>query len=306
MRCKHSRVLFIIRERLHRESCDGDVFIVMPRNRRIVRMFSFDKPIYGTPLRVWQTIKKTILFSAWRNNTGRMNWPSGRWSRFWKISWFRCHPCEWNQTWKIGYQKSVIFANWLNVRQSFSKKHLILPIRNVGDRHQRIHSKAKKMILTDKRRKMIMMALMILFNTDWVTKNKLQEAKESSKKERDLSNRPDGYKTMGLSGEAIALSGSILERDLCLLRWRDELSIDNNLAERTIRKLTTQRNNSLHYGSEAGAEMAATYHSVIGTVKLRCSSVWNFIGTFFKNIFNRCRNYVNMVTDKITLATRQC
>ena len=43
-----------------------------------------------------------------------------------------------------------------------------------------------------------------------------------------------------------------------------ELPIDNNLAERTIRKLTTQRNNSLHYGSDAGAEMAATYHSVIG------------------------------------------
>ncbi|EKC73177.1 transposase [human gut metagenome] len=47
-----------------------------------------------------------------------------------------------------------------------------------------------------------------------------------------------------------------------------ELPIDNNLVERTIRKLTTQRNNSLHYGSDAGAEMAATYHSVIGTVKL--------------------------------------
>ena len=73
-----------------------------------------------------------------------------------------------------------------------------------------------------------------------------------------------------------------------------ELPIDNNLAERTIRKLTTQRNNSLHYGSDAGAEMAATYHSVIGTVKLHGSSVWNFIGTFFKNIFN------------ITLATGQC
>ena len=37
MRCKHSRVLSIIRERLHREPCDGDVFIVMSRNRRIVR-----------------------------------------------------------------------------------------------------------------------------------------------------------------------------------------------------------------------------------------------------------------------------
>ena len=85
-----------------------------------------------------------------------------------------------------------------------------------------------------------------------------------------------------------------------------ELPIDNNLAERTIRKLTTQRNNSLHYGSDAGAEMAATYHSVIGTVKLHGTSVWNFIGTFFKNIFNGCRDYVNMVPDKITLATSQC
>ena len=84
-----------------------------------------------------------------------------------------------------------------------------------------------------------------------------------------------------------------------------ELPIDNNLAERTIRKLTTQRNNSLHYGSDAGAEMAA-YHSVIGTVKLHGSSIWNFIGTFFKNIFNGCRDYVNMVPDKITLATSQC
>ena len=85
-----------------------------------------------------------------------------------------------------------------------------------------------------------------------------------------------------------------------------DLPIDNNLAERTIRKLTTQRNNSLHYGSDAGAEMAATYHSVIGTVKLHGSSVWNFIGTFFKNIFNGCRDYASMVPDKITLATGQC
>ncbi len=85
-----------------------------------------------------------------------------------------------------------------------------------------------------------------------------------------------------------------------------ELPIDNNLAERTIRKLTIQRNNSLHYGSDAGAEMAATYHSVIGTVKLHGSSIWNFIGTFFKNIFNGCRDYVNMVPGKITLATSQC
>ena len=48
------------------------------------------------------------------------------------------------------------------------------------------------------------------------------------------------------------------------------------------------------YGSNAGADMTATYHSVIGTVKVHGSSIWNFIETFFKNIFN------------ITLATSQC
>ena len=46
MRCKHSRVLSIIREQLHREPSDGDVFIVMSRNRRIVRMFAFDSRSY--------------------------------------------------------------------------------------------------------------------------------------------------------------------------------------------------------------------------------------------------------------------
>lgn len=47
MRCKHSRVLSIIREQLHREPNDGDVFIVMSKNRRIVRMFSYDNRSYS-------------------------------------------------------------------------------------------------------------------------------------------------------------------------------------------------------------------------------------------------------------------
>ena len=47
MRCKHSRVLSIIREQLHREPNEGDVFIVMSRNRRIVRMFAYDKCSYS-------------------------------------------------------------------------------------------------------------------------------------------------------------------------------------------------------------------------------------------------------------------
>ena len=47
MRCKHSRVLYIIREQLHHEPNDGDVFIVMSRNRRIVRLFAYDNRSYS-------------------------------------------------------------------------------------------------------------------------------------------------------------------------------------------------------------------------------------------------------------------
>lgn len=47
MRCKHSRVLSIIREQLHREPNDGDVFIVMSRDRHIVRLFTYDNRSYS-------------------------------------------------------------------------------------------------------------------------------------------------------------------------------------------------------------------------------------------------------------------
>ena len=47
MRCKHSRILSVIREQLHREPAGGDVFIVMSKNRRIVRMFTYDNRSYS-------------------------------------------------------------------------------------------------------------------------------------------------------------------------------------------------------------------------------------------------------------------
>ncbi len=82
--------------------------------------------------------------------------------------------------------------------------------------------------------------------------------------------------------------------------------IDNNIAERTIRKLTTQRNSMLHFGSDTGVEMAATYHSVISTVKLHGMSAWNYLRTFFKKIFNGCRDFINLIPRNIELATANC
>ena len=80
------------------------------------------------------------------------------------------------------------------------------------------------------------------------------------------------------------------------------LPIDNNLAERTIRPLTTQRNAMLHFGSDEGVEMAATYHSIISTVKMQGKSAWEYLGKFFTKIFNGCKDFISLRPDKIGLA----
>ena len=85
-----------------------------------------------------------------------------------------------------------------------------------------------------------------------------QAASEASRQDRDLSNRPDTYKRTGVAGAPLYL------------------------AERGIRKLAIQRNNSLHYGSDEGAKMAATCHSVISTVKLHGGSAGSTSGDFSK------------------------
>ena len=47
MRCKHSRVLSVIREQLHREPSDGDIYIVISKDRRIVCLFAYDNRSYS-------------------------------------------------------------------------------------------------------------------------------------------------------------------------------------------------------------------------------------------------------------------
>ena len=69
-------------------------------------------------------------------------------------------------------------------------------------------------------------------------------------------------------------------------------------------KLST--NNSMqHFGSDEGAEMAATYHSIIRTVKMQGRSAWEYLGKFFTKIFNGCRDFFSLRPDKIGLAICQ-
>ena len=64
----------------------------------------------------------------------------------------------------FGYQKSISFANQLNVRLRHFKKNLIMPIRNVLVINvKRYNLKLKQVIQTAGRRRMIMMEPMIRF-----------------------------------------------------------------------------------------------------------------------------------------------
>ena len=67
----------------------------------------------------------------------------------------------------------------------------------------------------------------------------------------------------------------------------------------------TKINSMLHFGSDEGVEMATTYHSIISTVKLHGKSAWNFFGTFFKKIFNGCRDFLCLTPGNIEMAVCQ-
>lgn len=43
MRCKYDRVRLIIRQHTNAEPQEGDIFIVMSRDRRVVRLYHFDR-----------------------------------------------------------------------------------------------------------------------------------------------------------------------------------------------------------------------------------------------------------------------
>lgn len=47
MRCKYERVLSIIHQQFNREPSDGDVFIVMSKDHRLIRLFSYDRRSYS-------------------------------------------------------------------------------------------------------------------------------------------------------------------------------------------------------------------------------------------------------------------
>ena len=63
--------------------------------------------------------------------------------------------------------------------------------------------------------------------------------------------------------------------------------------------LKLARKNSLHFGSDEGAESAAVYHSLISTVKLQGRFAWDNLGKFFTGILNGCREFLSLTSPNI-------
>lgn len=104
----------------------------------------------------------------------------------------------------------------------------------------------------------------------------------------------------------------VMARDRCIVRLfmyifaflKDgSLPINNNLAERAIRPLTTQRNAILRFGSDEGVEMAATYYSIISTVKMQGRSAWEYLGKIFtKSLIKRTESCLFEFLSVMTLS----
>ena len=82
-----------------------------------------------------------------------------------------------------------------------------------------------------------------------------------------------------------------------LMAWRNDgnYSIDNNLAERSIRPLTVQRKNSMMFGSEKGVLISTIYHTIIETCKLAGKSPRRFMERFFHEINAGRTDYQNLL-----------
>ena len=72
-------------------------------------------------------------------------------------------------------------------------------------------------------------------------------------------------------------------------------SIDNSLAERTLRPMTVERKNSLTFGSNDGAEVSVIYHTFIETCKMCGVSTLEYFKQFFKAIMQGRTDYENML-----------
>jgi len=104
--------------------------------------------------------------------------------------------------------------------------------------------------------------------------------------------------TSGMRGDLMNKALNYLKsfwNQLILYLKDGRYSIDNSLAERTLRPMTVERKNSLTFGSHDGAEVSVIYHTFIETCKMCGVSTLEYFKEFFKAIMHGRTDYENML-----------
>ena len=86
-----------------------------------------------------------------------------------------------------------------------------------------------------------------------------------------------------------------------LFRYRNDgnYTIDNSLAERSIRPMTVERKNSLFFCSKEGAKASAIFHTIIETCKQLGLSAREYIKNFLKEVSLGRTDWQNLTPAKI-------
>lgn len=77
------------------------------------------------------------------------------------------------------------------------------------------------------------------------------------------------------------------------------LTTDNSLAERSIRPMTVERNNSLFFCSTDSAKASAIFHTIIETCKLLGISAREYISRFLKEVSLGRTDWQNLTPAKL-------
>lgn len=86
-----------------------------------------------------------------------------------------------------------------------------------------------------------------------------------------------------------------------LFRYRNDgnYTIDNSLAERSIRPMTVERKNSLFFCSKEGAKASAIFHTIIETCKQLGLFAREYIKNFLKEVSLGRTDWQNLTPAKI-------
>lgn len=89
--------------------------------------------------------------------------------------------------------------------------------------------------------------------------------------------------------------------DLLKYRHRGDYTVDNMVAERAIRPFAVSRNNSLHFSSEEGVNVAMTFYTIIETAKMYLSDIKGYLIHVFRELLSGNKNYEMLIPSGISV-----